>query len=56
MLETLASVLLGIVNTMSSIHFLGISLWDFSIGLSVLCLCISAYHSFFGSSGKSGGD
>lgn len=56
MLESLAAVFRGIVYTMSGVHFLGISLWDYSVGLSVLALCIGAYRSFFGSGDSRGGD
>lgn len=47
MLDTFRNVFDGIVNTMSGIHFFGLSLWDYSIGISILALSIAVFLRFF---------
>lgn len=48
MLEVLGDIFTKILQTMSGIYILGeITLLDFSIGLSVFGLAISAYRAIF---------
>lgn len=47
MLNVFKRVFDGIVDTMSSIEFLGITLWDYSVGLSILALGIAVFLRFF---------
>lgn len=47
MLDVFRNVFDGIVNTMSDIRILGVTLWDFSIGISILALAIAVFLRFF---------
>lgn len=47
MLDVFSALFSGIVDTMSSIEFLGITLWQYSIGLSILALAIALFLRLF---------
>ena len=47
MLDIFSQIFQGIYSTMSDIKFLGISLWDYSIGLSVMALGIAVFLRLF---------
>jgi len=46
-LSVFTSLFAGIVDTMKNISFMGITLFDFSIGLSVLALAIAVFLRLF---------
>lgn len=47
MLDLFSKVFYGIVSAMSEIEFLGINLWQYSIGLSILALAIALFLRLF---------
>lgn len=46
-LDTFASIFSGIINTMNNISFMGLTLFQYSIGLSVLALGIFVFQRLF---------
>lgn len=51
MIDVFKAVFSGIVSTLSNIVVFGISLWDLSIGFTVLGISIAAFRSFFQAGG-----
>lgn len=54
MIDVFKAVFGGIVSTLSSITILGVSLWDLSLGFTVLGIAIASLRSLFHAG--SGGD